>query len=331
MYRPFCEEILGIAIDDVGYQDLEHYFQQERDETLFLEFKSYTNRPNDTRGRDAKASEKIRGVIKAISALLNSNGGLVIWGAPEPKEISRGEKKVKMCQGSLTPVPDFNDRDAFISKIVSQISPLPQGIRMQPIQVQGGYVYLFEVPESQYKPHQYDGRYYVRNDTRTDAAPHHWVYALCRQVRYPELALSLKGISNYNSVSHDYISIEVTAEIENITEFVNDHEAYLKVYTPNGGIGRTSLDKKATTVLFDNVAKILTYGLPIEFIFWVDIKRQSYPENQPFITIWFGGKNSMVKKVTYKIVMTGPSQVDYTGTSFSIGINLDIIDDTKLG
>lgn len=329
MYRPFCKEILQKPIDQITEQDLVGYFQQERDETLFLEFKSYTDRAEDNRGRDAKAAEKVRGVVKAISAFLNSSGGLVIWGAPESVEVSRDKKKVKICQGALAPVPTYYDRDAFISKIVSQISPLPQGIRMQPIEVGGGYVYLFEMGESQNKPHQFDGRYYVRTDTRTDAAPHHWVYALCRQVRVPELALNLKANPSLNSIHDENITFSVIAEIQNTTELVNDYDIYFKAQTLNGGIKKSHLGDAASSLLFADVTKILSHGLPVELTFFIDIKKQRYPEGQPSITIWFGGKNSIVKKVSHQVIFSDrPRSVDYTNTTFSYDVILKPIADS---
>ena len=96
MYKPFCEEILQKPIDQITEQDLVDYFQQERDETLFLEFKSYLDKSEDKRPPSVKAAEKERGVIKAVSAFLNSSGGLVIWGAPESKEVLRSDKRVRL-------------------------------------------------------------------------------------------------------------------------------------------------------------------------------------------------------------------------------------------
>ncbi|ADB41826.1 AlbA family DNA-binding domain-containing protein [Spirosoma linguale] len=299
MYKSFIEEIFQTT--EVTKEDLERYFETERDETLFLEFKSFVDKDVNNREKELRDAEKIKGVIKTIDAFLNSNGGLLIWGAPESVEVNRGKKKIKVCQGTLCPVPTFYDRDAFVNKIASQIRPLPQGVRMQSIQVEKGYIYLFEVPESQNKPHQFDGRYYIRLDTNTSIAEHYLVHAMCRQIKNPELSIKVtlgNGRMRTNEPKR-FISFTLFVNIENTVEGINDYDIYIKSHITNDGQFGKFRQDRGHTALFEDVSKILSFGLPVEFDFDVFVNVPVIPE--PIITIWYGGRNSLVKKVSFKV------------------------------
>lgn len=299
MYISYTEEIFHKTY--ITQADLVQYFQQARDETLFLEFKSFTEKINDHRERELRESEKEKGVIKTINAFLNSSGGLLIWGAPESVDIIRGKRKVKMCKGSLSPVSVFYDRDAFINKLASQIRPLPQGIRMQTVEVDSGYVYLFDVPESQNKPHMFDGRYYIRMDTSTHIAEHYFVHAMCRQIKNPELSIKVTLGKGKTSILDEYINFKVTLQIENIVEGINEYDVYVKAQTNNEGYITKFKGYENSTVLFEDVAKIISFGLPVEHDFVVSIKKQVHSEPGPIVKLWYGGRNSSVKSTSFKV------------------------------
>src|ERR1035437_10646203 len=86
----------GKELIDLTYDDIEDFFVEEKDETNKIEYKSYHN--PDERNH----TEKENGVIRAICGLINSEGGLVIWGAPIGQNVA--DKKEKIFQGQLSPV-----------------------------------------------------------------------------------------------------------------------------------------------------------------------------------------------------------------------------------
>lgn len=338
MYKSFIEELFNQPIDKITRQSLEQYFQQERDETLFLEFKSFTDKAEDRRSKSAKEADRIKGVLKTIDAFLNSSGGLLIWGAPESLEVQRGDRKVKMCQGALMPVPEFYDRDSFINKLASQIKPLPQGVRMQAVSVDNGYVYLFEVPESQFKPHQYDGRYYVRMDTRTDMAEHYLVEALFKQVRIPHLKAILyePKFSNTrvyyqeSTISTSFklhLSVAHEMEIENnlffcltTTKGVFQTERLLDVKKRIGSEGKRLYVENAASI----VAHGFPYFCPIRFDFVVG----SEFENNPVIdiTVLYGGRNSPSKSQVFRLTY----QLGYRAPSYTLNtVHITHIEEVK--
>lgn len=156
MANYYCEAYLGSPIDTVTIQEINDYFSVERgDEPMTIEYKSYYD-------RDTNFARKEEAVLKTICAFLNSNGGLLIWGAPIGTTNQQGEK---VFTGELSPVEKRYTRDQFISKIANRILPYSTSVRFQDFEVEPGkYVYLFDVPESETKPHQFDDRYYMRLD-----------------------------------------------------------------------------------------------------------------------------------------------------------------------
>ena len=175
----YAKSFLGKELYEISYADVEYFFKDVKEESDKIEFKSFYS--NDEKHFNHKES----GIIRAICGMLNSDGGLIIWGAPMGKSISG--RKEKIYEGSLSPLEISIEKDAFISKISNVISPSPKGIKFQRLEKNGKYVYLVEIPQSEYAPHQYNNVYWMRLDGQTRAAPHHYIEALFKKITYPNL------------------------------------------------------------------------------------------------------------------------------------------------
>jgi hypothetical protein len=81
----FTEQYFGVAdIASVTAEDLLNFFSTEKQESDKLEFKSYKDvEGNGTKNQRDKA--KLDALIQSVCGFLNSDGGLLIWGAPERK------------------------------------------------------------------------------------------------------------------------------------------------------------------------------------------------------------------------------------------------------
>lgn len=181
----YATAILGKNLQSLTYADLEVYFAAEREESDQVEFKAYVN--------TGSIESKLSGLIRSIAAFLNSDGGLLIWGAPLGEKKLVGDRKVAVFKGSLTDLPaELSDKDWIISKIVDKIIPLPAGIRVQTVKQNDSSVAVFEIDRSTYSPHQTDERYFMRLDGQTRTAPHHYIEALFSRVSYPQLETYLK-------------------------------------------------------------------------------------------------------------------------------------------
>src|SRR5437867_2114066 len=111
----FCSIFFGKPLNDLSYQDIEDYFIHEQIETNQIEYKSI-NEVGDL-------NPKIKALAENITAFLNSEGGIIIWGAPIGKE--KAGQKEKVFQGDLTPISELFEKDRFVNKVSSLIIPLP--------------------------------------------------------------------------------------------------------------------------------------------------------------------------------------------------------------
>lgn len=172
-----CEQILGKSADELVLEDLINYFRQPQTETSTLEFKSGQTEP-----------EKL---FKEISGMLNTNGGLVILGAPVEREV----ENTKVCVGNLTPVLKFKNPESLAHKINANINPIPFGINIKALRLlDSNYIYLIEVPKSSFPPHQVSkkGNYYIRINEESIPAPHSIIESFFNRRQKPNLRFDVE-------------------------------------------------------------------------------------------------------------------------------------------
>lgn len=283
----YFSSLFGKPIDAITEQDLVDYFATPQQESNAIEYKSYDKR--DT----AKEAEKIGKIVRSVAAMLNSGGGIIIWGAPQPvKDVATGEHIVT---GNLAPVDFSIGKDRFMGIVFSNISPSPKGIRFEPVAMTGdNFVYLVEVQPSDYPPHQYDGRYYARFDSLSKPAPHHFVEALIKQVRpaavqgFLEISSSLEGrnfvvasavMTLFNSSRHNpatnlsyeirVIKGELFIEDDTSKVDIGEQKAVLKAESPRTLLNNLPVYRKFLVyapVRYSRFENECT----IDMIFWAD-------------------------------------------------------------
>jgi hypothetical protein len=167
----FCRDIFQKGIYELQLSDLQSFFSSPQEETSILEFKSGNT-----------ALEKI---YREVAAFLNTEGGILIIGAPQEKEL--GNKKV--CHGDLDPALKILNQDSLMRTIASNISPSPAGIKMNSFDYRNGKVFIVEIPQSFTPPHQVseEGKYYIRLEREAKPAPHGIVEALFQKRQRPRL------------------------------------------------------------------------------------------------------------------------------------------------
>jgi hypothetical protein len=170
-------------LTDMTLADINIYFSQEQIESNILEFKSFNSLDK------SEFKNKENGVLRTVCAFLNSEGGIIIWGAPAGKTIENSDgSKHKVFQGELSPVDQNLQKDSFMSRIANNLSPSPNGILFHSINIEEGkWLYIIEVPKSIYPPHQFQNIYFMRMDGHSRAAPHHYIEALMKQVKIPDV------------------------------------------------------------------------------------------------------------------------------------------------
>ena len=181
----YCTAHFGKKLNELKLEDIQAFFSQERNETDQLEFKSAS--PGGV------TEDHYNSLKRSLCAFLNSSGGVLIWGSPPGQKTS--SKSEKTYKGAVSFIPVVLEKDFVISKTSDAITPLPNNIRAQIIPENEGCVIVFELDASAYAPHQFNNQYMMRIDGQSKPAPHHYIEALFKRVRYPNIEAYLKIIS----------------------------------------------------------------------------------------------------------------------------------------
>lgn len=204
-----CHSIFSKSIDDLKFSDLEKFFSVEREEDAMLEFKSGGIEIND--------------IYREICAFLNTNGGLLILGSPRESYAGGGNHNnngKRICIGELIPTK-FRNKEWIMQKISSNISPVPQGIKLAEFLKPEGNYFLIEVPKSNYPPHQCvsEGKYYIRLDDESRPAPHGIVEALFYKRQKPNLVIDYNIKNNLQEEVYTENQTLLTINIRNDSDF----------------------------------------------------------------------------------------------------------------
>lgn len=306
----YSKSFLGKDLHELTYGDIELFFKETKEESDKIEFKSFYS--ND----DKHFNHKESGVIRAICGMLNSDGGLIIWGAPMGKNVISSREKI--YEGALSPLEISIEKDSFISKISNVITPSPKGIKFQRLEKNNKFVYVIEIPQSEYAPHQYNNIYWMRLDGQTRAAPHHYIEALFKKITYPNLQGKLILDSVVPSDS-SYLQVKIKIEISNRSLFQNEHDVFIKLISENslivsndlGSIARQKGEKQGSELIIEQAKSILYHLSPLRNYFSILLLLKK-DENKKFSFILiFGGKASPLKMSKY-ILKTGNDMLKET-------------------
>jgi len=205
----FCKLLLGKDIYDLDENDLIDFFKNEQEETNTLEFKS--------------GKVDISKLCKEICAFLNTEGGLIIVGAPEETKKTIKKNIYKVCKGELTS-SQFNDKDWLYKKIYSRITPVPTKLKIQEINGKVKKYFVIEVNQSYNPPHQLDaeGRYYIRIEREAKPAPHGIIKSLFdkRQKPQPNTIIYIDDINEYKQKIEISILNDSSITAENIMGYI---------------------------------------------------------------------------------------------------------------
>jgi hypothetical protein len=290
----YSKAYFGKKLNELLFQDIVNYFVVEKEESDKIEYKSFSE-------QHGNFSNKLDGVIRGICAFLNSEGGILIWGAPEGVKLEH--RKEKIFQGVLSPVNELIEKDSLISKISDSITPLPIGISVQVLNNDNKYVYIFEIQKSEYKPHQFKNTYYARLDGQTKPAPHYLIEALFKQIKYPNIEGYIKPTKISTDGSKFFLDIEIL--LFNFTELQNEENAFFRLMCKEGIFTRSltpgneeMFGYKGHMLIFKNFIDILHFGagnLHSERLQFSPYTREVE------LDLMFGGKKSPMKRSNYKL------------------------------
>ncbi len=188
MNEGFIESIFGKSRFDINIEDIIDFFSEPQEESSILEFKSGDVEIND--------------LFKEVAAFLNTEGGLLIVGAPRETTKIIGKTTTKICQGDIT-YSSFKNKDWLYQKLASNIVPSPVNLRIEEFILEKGNVFLIDIPQSSTPPHQSgaDGKYYIRLERDAKPAPHGIIQALFNKRKLPLLLadITISKLDEYRS------------------------------------------------------------------------------------------------------------------------------------
>jgi len=307
----YIQQYFGKQPSELTYEDIEHFFSAEKEESDKIEFKSYHSPTENEK-------EKENGILRSACAFLNSSGGLIIWGAPVGQVVAG--KKEKVFVGTLSSVTKLIEKDYIINRLTDSITPSPNGINFYSIEKNGRYIYLFEITTSEYSPHQYKNTYYMRIDGQTKPAPHHYIEALFKRISYPKL----KGYVKFNNLSNDgrLYYIEISAIIFNLSKLQNEHKPFFRIVVTHGVTFLGSYNRHLAHLYSmsghefrkSNGTDTIYYNQPYRFTETLRLDPNELSQHNSEFSIWFyfGGKNSplLLSKYTLKVDFTRPNIQD---------------------
>lgn len=300
------------GIEHVTYDHIVSFFSIDKKESDRLEFKSYDPREN-INGRPKTEKEHFETILESIVASLNSDGGILIWGAPAGV-IKEGDKE-KSFIGEPILIPFKYEDDQIIRKITDKINPIPNRVRKKIIEKDGKYIYVFEVERSEYSPHQVNNLFYMRIDGATKIAPYHYIEALFKKIKSPDIRGYIK-IENWTQHKElmpptDEYHLRISAIIFNFSKLQNDYNLTYNILTDIGSFENSKSLLNSPNTKYPNsgllrrlnVKDIIFYGEPIIEKYTIiinpyELNKSNYVAN---IVLFFGTKLSPMKCSRYKI------------------------------
>lgn len=283
----------GKSLNDLTLDDVVQFFSTERIETDQLEFKSFGGELNNS----------YRGIIRTICAFLNSKGGLLIWGAPNGTTVAGRREKIFI--GELKPLPVVLEKDTVISRCSDSITPLPNGIRVRIIEGrQVGCVCIFEADESNYSPHQFENTYYMRIDGQNKPAPHHYIEALFRKIRYPQL----EGYLKFNRAIRDMDSYRIVFDVfvMNWSPLQNAIDISFRVISDKGVFPAAGTNNNYANDGHEwrkeSFKSVLSYGEPVNEVNAIQVDVQRILDGEElYVILIFGARNVPSKASEYRL------------------------------
>jgi hypothetical protein len=300
MIMDFSTIYFAKPLEELVYQDIVEYFIEAKEESAKIEFKSFS-------AQYGNFNNNLEGVIRGICAFLNSEGGIVIWGAPEG--VMKQGQNSKSFEGALAPLTELKEKDWLINKISDLITPLPVGINVAILQNQNNVVYVFEIQQSNYAPHQFKNTYWARLDGQTKPAPHYLIDALFKKIRYP----NIEGFIKPEEIAHNGTKyfLDITIFMFNFSHLQNEENISFRLMCPQGIFWR-SQDANYShmylygghQLIFKNFIDVLHFGAPnmhTERLAFNPHELLTKFNNEVDLILTFGGKFSPLKTSSYKL------------------------------
>jgi len=187
-------------------------------ENIHLDYKAA-----DSLGRNDKKKDEI---TKDVSAMANSDGGIIIYGIREDQEN-------KQFPGTIEPINPKEFSKEWLEQVINNIQPKIDGIIIYPVSLldDNNVIYVVEVPKSNTAHQSNNKRYYKRYNFESEPMEDYEIRDVMSRNQYPkfELSFQIKKLVRYYSSGKEFISLpnsmpqvkDVIKEDVNYTLYIN--------------------------------------------------------------------------------------------------------------
>ena len=175
-------------------------------ENIHLDYKAA-----DSLGRGDKKKDEI---TKDVSAMANSDGGIIIYGVKEDQEK-------KQFPGTIDPINPKEFSKEWLEQVINNIQPKIDGIIIYPVTLDdNNVIYVVEIPKSNTAHQSNNKRYYKRFNFESEPMEDYEIRDVMSRNQYPKFELSFYFerttiINSNNTYSNDEkkeYSLYVTAK-----------------------------------------------------------------------------------------------------------------------
>lgn len=164
------------------HETLKQYIDDEIEENLNLDYKAAAAL--------GKSDSKKKEITKDISAMANSDGGLIIYGIMEYQEPYR-----KHLPEKIDPIDRTQFSKEWLEQIINTISPRIDGVVIYPVSISdraNDAVYIVEIPQSSTAHQARDYRYYKRFNFESEPMQDYEVRDVMGRSQHPKIVLNFE-------------------------------------------------------------------------------------------------------------------------------------------
>ncbi len=153
---------------------VQQYIDDGVEESLNLDYKAA--------GALAKTDGKRKEVTKDVSAMANSDGGIIIYGVTENGHLP----------GNIDPVNRQEFSKEWLEHVISNIRPRIDNLKIHPVTIGSSdfdVVYIVEIPQSHTAHQATDNRYYKRHNFESVPVQHYEILDILNRQQHPRIEL----------------------------------------------------------------------------------------------------------------------------------------------
>ena len=179
---------------------VQQYIDDGIEESLNLDYKAA--------GALSKTDGKRKEITKDVSAMANSDGGIIVYGMTEQNQLP----------GNIDPVKRNEFSKEWLEHVIGNIRPKIDGLIIHPVPIGNSttdVVYVVEIPKSHTAHQAQDKRYYKRFNFQSVMMDDYEIRDVMNRRQHPRIKLDLRVLRRMISEEYGIVTHELEVEMSN--------------------------------------------------------------------------------------------------------------------